>query len=121
MKLEDELAVALRREEPPPGFANRVLERIEGSPAARASAWRRRAWRGAIAASLVLVISSGVWLREQREERLERAQGEAAKQLALVAIRIASQKTSMARERVRAIESNAASKENSHEHEPIQN
>lgn len=121
MRLEDELAEALRRKQPPRGFSNRVLERIEGSPAARASAWRRRAWRGAIAASLVIVISSGVWLREQREERLERVQGEAAKQLALVAIHIASQKTSMARERVRDIESNVTSKETSHEHQPIQN
>jgi hypothetical protein len=121
MKLEDELTAALRRRQPPPGFSNRVLERIEGSPAARASAWRRRAWRGAIAAGLVLVISSGVWLREERAERLERAQGEAAKQLALVAIRLASQKTSMARERVRDIESNAASKEERHEQQPLQN
>jgi len=121
MKLEDELAGALRRKEPPRGFSNRVLERIEGTPAARSSAWRRRAWRGAIAAGLGLFISPGVWLREEREGRLGRAQGEAAKQLALVAIRIASQKTSIARERVRDIESNATSKENSHEHQPVQN
>lgn len=121
MRLEDDLTEALRRRQAPPGFSNRVLSRIEGSPAARASVWRLRAWRGAIAAGLALVISTGVWLRQEREERIERAQGEAAKQLALVAIRIASEKTSLARHRVREIDSTATSEENSHEHQSVQN
>ena len=121
MRLEDELALALRRKQPPPGFSVRVLERIEGSAAARASVWRRRAFRGAIAASLALVISSGVWLRNEREERLEQAKGEAAKQMALVAIRIASEKASLARDRVRNIDAGTKSKEDNHEEQPIQN
>jgi hypothetical protein len=121
MKLEDELGQALRRRGAPHGFAQQVLERIDGSPAARALAWKRRAWRGAIAASLVLVISTGVWLRHEREERFERAQGEAAKQLALVAMRIASEKANMARDRVRRIDSTNTPKEGNHAQQPIQN
>ncbi|MGK2859109.1 MAG: hypothetical protein ACSLFQ_18065 [Thermoanaerobaculia bacterium] len=121
MKLDDELGLALRRRPAPHGFSTRVLERIDGSPAARVSLWRRRAWRGAIAAGLTLVISSGLWLRHEREERFERAQGEAAKQLALVAIRIASEKANVARDRVRRTDSVTTSKENVHEERTIQN
>lgn len=121
MRLDDELGLALRRTQPPPGFAQRVLERIDGSPAARTAAWRRRAWRGAIAACLALAISTGVLLRHQQQERLERAKGEAAKQLALVALRIASEKANLARDRVRGTEATTNAKEGSHEPQPLQN
>lgn len=119
--LEQELARALARKEAPPGFSRRVLERVDGSPAARAAAWRRGVWRGAVAAGLAMVISTGVWLRHEREERLERVQGEAAKQLALVALRIASEKTNVARNRVRSTGTYIDSKETSHEQPQTRN
>ena len=47
-RLDDELNIALRREDPPAGFAERVLA---GAPATR---WTRPRWAAAIAAALLL-------------------------------------------------------------------
>ncbi|HLG15238.1 MAG TPA: hypothetical protein VJH03_12145 [Blastocatellia bacterium] len=40
-RLDDELKLALAREEPPPGFAYRVLERVAAGEGARAGWWER--------------------------------------------------------------------------------
>jgi hypothetical protein len=63
--LDDELRLALRREEPPPDFAARVLGKLPGErPARVALAPRRRRaplW-GLAAAAAILVALAGWWL-----------------------------------------------------------
>lgn len=111
-ELERELAAvlsALRAPCPAPeGFTGRVLARVgseraeipaaaapqvvpigktkAGEPA-RGAASHRAAWlRSAIAAGLLLAVSSGAWLEHRRQERIA---GERARQQALLALRIA--------------------------------
>ena len=79
MNLEDELRAALRREDPSPGFAQRVLaERI----AARAKTnpvrkpWMpRMVWAAALAAMLVIGFTAVSQYRQQ--QKAERAAGQA--------------------------------------------
>jgi hypothetical protein len=60
--LDDELRTALRREEPPDGFVNRVLERLPAEPPRSAIA-RRGAARTWLAAAAALVLATGgAWL-----------------------------------------------------------
>jgi len=98
-RLEDELRNAMRREEPPEGFAERLL--------ARASARKQSLWAGIFAARglrwalagamcLVLVVSS----IEYRRAKEERARGEAAKEQLMLALRITANKLQFAQERV---------------------
>jgi hypothetical protein len=107
--LEQSLRAALRREEPPEGFAERVIARAELAGQARerlnhkhreegAGAWWRALWSGkqwfaapalrvALASvMLLMVITGGLALREQRQQRVE---GERAREQALLALRIA--------------------------------
>jgi hypothetical protein len=106
--LEESLRAALRREEPPEGFAERVMARAVLAEQARerlqqqqreegAGAWWRALWSGkqwfaapalrvALASVMVLiVITGGLALREQQQ----RVEGERAKEQALLALRIA--------------------------------
>ena len=94
-RLEDELRNALRREEPPEGFAARVLARAAATPEpGPARAWTRlRGWfrapvfaRVAMAGALCLAVVLGVHY-EQRQQ-LERMRGEAAKRQLLLALRV---------------------------------
>ena len=82
--LERELRQALRREAPPAGFAERVL----ATAAARTAAPRRaRRWALAAAASLLMAVG----LQQYRDYR-ERLRGEAARNEAMLALRIAGVK-----------------------------
>jgi hypothetical protein len=96
-RLEDELRAALQREEPPVGFADRVL--------ALAASRKRNLWvrltdafavprlRWATAVIAVLVMASGVGIRIQEQRR---AEGEAAKRQVMLALRITSEKWQVA-------------------------
>jgi hypothetical protein len=95
MDADDELRNALRRVEPPAGFAERVLRRAadRGAPpfATRRGPMRRvlggPAARWATAAALAVAVTGAVWYRaEQRRE----AQGENARRQVLIGLRIAS-------------------------------
>lgn len=104
MNLENDLKRALRHELPAPGFAGRVIARIEAgqqSPV-RASAPRNRWWR-AIAASVMLTAVLGGWAAHEIRERRE---GERAKQQVLLAMRIAGEKVRYAQGEVRSIGTN---------------
>ena len=98
--LETGLRRAMRREAPAPGFASRVLQRIEQDEAPRRHPW----WR-AVAASLTLtaLIGGGVAYNEHRREVRE---GERAKEQVLLALRIAGEKVRYAQTEVRTIGSN---------------
>lgn len=98
MSLEKDLARALRRERPAPGFSHRVMERIEGAPGAST----RPAWYRAIAASLTLTALLGGWAAHEAHER-HRIEGERARDQVLQALRITGEKVRYAREEVREI------------------
>jgi len=92
---EDELKAALRRKEPPLGFANRVMRRIERPRPAFRLRWA--AW--AVAAGLIL---SAGGLR-YHSYQVERAQGERAKRQLLLALEITSEKLSLVQRKVDAL------------------
>jgi hypothetical protein len=94
--LEDELRSALRRRQPPPDFAERVLARVAAGPvrpAPRVSQpWVR--WVAAMAAALLLAVGA----LEYRHYR-----GERAKDQLLLAVRIAGSKLNKAQKRVQMV------------------
>jgi hypothetical protein len=98
MDLERELKAALRRREAPPGFAGRVLARVEAEP--RPHGWWSRLWprplvmRWALAgglAGLLLVGGAGEYRRRQ---------GEIAKARVVLALHIAGAKLNYAQRKV---------------------
>lgn len=107
MNLEDDLRRALRRESPAPGFASRVLQRIElDETSRRGTAWRsRQTWRN-VAASLTLTIVLGSWGAHTIHERRQ-AEGERAREQVLLALRIAGEKVRYVQHEVRDIGSPA--------------
>jgi len=108
MNLEDELKSALRRQQAPPHFTERVLAQIaeqnSSTQAVRTPWWSiftqpllRWAAVTATAASLVI---GGIHYRTVQRER---TQGEAAKQQLMLALRIAGNKLQLAKARVNEI------------------
>jgi hypothetical protein len=93
MSLEQDLRHALRRKSPAPGFASRVLQRIERERAPKRPRW----WR-AVAASLTLTALLGGWAAHTIHERRE---GEHAREQV-----IAGAKVRYAQQEVRTIGSN---------------
>jgi hypothetical protein len=91
--LDDELRVALKRGDPPPGFAGRVL--------ARAESRRARGWWPAAAAA-VLLLAGGLEFERERRMRID---GELAKKQVVLAIRIASTKLQVLKEKIHGIDS----------------
>jgi len=97
MRGDDELRRALRRVEPPAGFAERVLHRAsEGGVSILAhrrgplgSVLSGAMVRWATAAALAIAVTGGMWYRaEQRRQ----AQGEEARRQVLIGLRITSSK-----------------------------
>ena len=98
---EEILRQVMKRADPPEGFADRVISLIE-SEQRNVSSNARRSWLGsargiAAAAAVTIVIGAGFYgLNERRMER----DGLRARQEVLLALSIASEKTSVAREAV---------------------
>ena len=90
MNLEDELRAALRREDPSPGFANRVVARAQSS-AKPSRAMPRLIWAMALAAMLVIGLSATYEVRQMKAERAGRD--------AVLALRIAAEKLNMTRDK----------------------
>jgi hypothetical protein len=95
--MNDEIRRALRRMEPPAGFAERVLERAVNDNASATAArhdttpglLRGPMVRWAAAAALAIAVASGgVWYRAEQRQ----AQGEDARRQVLIGLRIASGK-----------------------------
>jgi hypothetical protein len=95
MNWEQALRGALRRREPPPGFAERVLERTSRQAAVvvrrPSRPWLR--WC-AVAASLTLLVAGGYQYREHR------LRGEEARDQLLEALRVTETKLELVRERI---------------------
>ncbi len=95
MNLDDELRAALRREDPPPGFAARVVARAQSKPS-RKSPVPRVAWALAMAATLVVGFFAASEYRQIRGERAARE--------AVIALRITAEKLNMTRDKVLKLE-----------------
>jgi hypothetical protein len=101
-RLENELHNAMRREEPPEGFADRVLARVsERKHVSRMLFLMRPSFRWALAGALcLLLVVAGV---EYRQDKQEQARGEAAKAQLMLALRITAGKLQLAQEKVQQI------------------
>ena len=103
--INDELRQALRRMEPPVGFAERVLQRVAegdastgepgGGPMRRGRSQTILDW--AAAAVLVLTVTGGAWYRNELRRQ---AQGEEAKRQVLVSLRMAGSKLQFVQSKV---------------------
>ena len=98
MNLERDVERVMRQRSPEPGFAQRVMARIDEGEWATELRPRQR-WRAA-AASLTLVVVLGGYATHRV---VENRRGERAKEQVLLAMRIASEKVSAARQEVRDI------------------
>jgi hypothetical protein len=93
---ERDLRESLRRKQPPPAFAARVLARTEDRDVHRVHGWR---WLTAIA--MVLLMAGGmVLIREQRRQ----SESERAKQQLLLAFRITGSKVRDVQSRLAAVQ-----------------
>jgi len=118
-RFDDELRLALRREEPSADFADRVMARIAELPVTpkqeksreRSNWWQRLAavfqppqmkWALAGTLAVVLMIAGfGAYrYREQQRMLAEIAEGEKAKEQVMLAMRIASGKLNVAQKKV---------------------
>ena len=102
MDIEEQLKSALRRESPPSGFAQRVIDAARGGQAPRLSrqAWAPVVhWRAA-AAVLMLTVLLGAWSARQIAERRE---GERARDEVMLALHIAGAKVRYAQTQVHEI------------------
>ncbi len=101
--MEDDLRRALRRKEPPEGFARRVMERLGEAPARPGVPWvlaaRGSWWRAAAAAVCVVVLTVGGALRYEHDRR-DRLAAEAARDQLLTALRLTAGKLKMTRARI---------------------
>jgi hypothetical protein len=107
--LEDALRNALRREDAPEGFVLKVLARAE-QPNSAANDAQRTSWLSifsqpllrwsAVAAVTICLVIGGIYYRSLQRQR---AEGEAAKQQLMLALRIAGSKLQLAKEKVNEI------------------
>ena len=95
---DDDLREALTRENPPEGFAERVLARSR-----QLDAGRRRGidWLWSAVAAAVVVIAVGSAVSERQARRVE---GERAKQDVLLALRVTGEKLRSAQLQVQEIQ-----------------
>jgi uncharacterized protein YpmS len=101
-RFEQQLKDALRREEPPLGFAARVTAQARGQE--QKSWWSRlfaMRLRWATALVVCVVMLGGILVQRERER--ERAEGEAAKQQVRLALQIAGSKVRLAQNMVQRI------------------
>jgi len=116
-RFDEELKLALRREEPSPDFTDRVMARIaelqRQEKSREKTDWLRRLmqffqppqmkWAMAGAVAVVLLIAAfGVHRSRENERRrlAEIAEGERAKEQVMLAMRIASAKLNVAQKKV---------------------
>jgi len=110
--IDDELRRLLRRKEPPAGFVERVMSRLEAEPrppmhGQRVSAFFQwPALRWAVAAAVVCVAVIAGILRQQHQQQI-RAQAERASRQAILALRITNEELDAALERAQHVTAQA--------------
>ena len=97
-QIERDLREALRRREPPPGFADKVLARTKQPEP------RRHSWLWLAAAALVLLMIGGVGIVQEQRRQTE---GKRAKEELMVGLRITGSKLRDVQERLLAIQQRA--------------
>ncbi len=93
---EKQLAEALKRKEPSPGFEARVIAATKRQQE-RPWSWMMPKIRWVAALATVVIVAGGL---EYRREAAERAAGEAAKARLELALKITSEKLKMIQDRV---------------------
>jgi len=108
-RLEDELKLALRRVDPPEGFAERVLARVASkeTPKASPAHWWLHAfgsvqlrWAAVCAMCVSLAVSGALYQRAA-----DRRRGEAAKEQLMLALRITGSKLQIAEQSLKELDS----------------
>jgi hypothetical protein len=94
-RLEDELRQALRRREPPAGFAERVLAHARQREKRRPYLFH---WRWLAAATALIIVAAGLHLFEEGRRRIE---GERAKAQVMLALRVTGSKLRLAQQHLR--------------------
>jgi hypothetical protein len=114
--LEKQLRHALRRSDPPRGFAERVIAQIhqdsDRESHRNVSSWNwglKLRWAAIPALAAVLVF--GFWFRAY-EQRQQEKEALAAKQQVMLALRITGSKLRMAKAKVKAVEDERLKTEN---------
>lgn len=109
--LEKSLQQALRREEPPSGFAERVLARVaelsasDAVPCTESPGWKKRwpwdawaslqtgrGWAVTVAGIVLLLVAAGLDQREQTREQISLQEQIHARDQALYALRLTGEK-----------------------------
>ena len=114
--LEKQLRSALRRCDPPAGFADRVMAQIH-QDADRDSQRKTGSWnwwlklRWAAVPALAAILIFGFWFRSY-EQRQQEKEALAAKQQVMLALRITGSKLRMAKAKVKAVEGERLKTEN---------
>jgi hypothetical protein len=101
MNIEDDLRRALRRQPAPPDFADRVTARATGRSAVqpgRVAPGRGEMTRWLAAAAAVVLLATGAARYYERQEAI--AEAERVRQDIQVALRITSEKLSLAQQRI---------------------
>lgn len=110
--LDDELRGLLRRKEPPAGFTERVMSRLETKPPRLTPVQRRSAsfrWpvlRWAVATAVVCVAVIAGTVRYQHQQQM-RAQAERASRQAILALRITNEQLDAALSRAQHVTAQA--------------
>ena len=99
-QFERDLREALRRKEPPPGFAGRVIARAREIDERKARWSWKWSWRwSAAAAMVVMLLVVGALYREHRRQEAERS-----KDQLLLALRVTGAKVRLVQERLSQIQ-----------------
>ncbi len=106
-RLDEALRQALRREDPGPEFTARVLARAAAEREKRRwwEAFGVRPMKWAAAGALATLLVVGGTLEHYREQRVQ-AEGQAAKEKLMLALRIAGGKLNLARQKVQELNEN---------------
>ena len=95
---EEQVREGLQRENPPAGFADRVMQRVAGDGARKVIPMRARVWRQwAVAAALLVIIGGGVMEQRHRQEQIA---GEEAREQVMTALQITSAQLQRVNERM---------------------
>jgi len=98
---EEQVREGLQRENPPAGFADRVMQRVAGDGARKVIPMRvgkLNPWRQwAVAAALLVIIGGGVMEQRHRQEQIA---GEEAREQVMTALQITSAQLQRVNERM---------------------